>query len=258
MNSPLKWHGGKHYLAPKLIPYLPTGYITRVHPYAGGLSELFAWPCEGISEIVNDTNEELTNFWSVLRDASEYFVRAASLTPFSENEFNAGAKYSRALAFFVKIRQSRQGLGKEFATLSVNRTRRGMNEQVSSWLSAVEGLPDVCERLRRVVILNRPALEVIRKYDGPNTFFYLDPPYVHDSRSTKTEYGENEMSDQDHIKLLETLESVKGRFMLSGYPSRLYEVYAPRKWQQCHFSLPNNASSAKAKERKTECIWMNY
>ena len=87
-----------------------------------------------------------------------------------------------AVAFFVRCRQSRAGGFKDFATLSRNRTRRMQNEQASAWWNCVEGLPAVSARLRRVVILNEPAIDVIRREDGERTLYYLDPPYLHETR----------------------------------------------------------------------------
>ena len=139
-----------------------------------------------------------------------------------------------------------------------NRTRRGMNEQASSWLSAVEGLPEAHERLKRVVILNRDALDVIRQQDGPNTHQYLDPPYLDTTRKTKDAYS-YEMTEEQHEEMLYTLVHLEGTFQLSGYYSALYDDFAAiGKWTRKEFDLPNNASGAKKKERKTECLWMNY
>ncbi len=92
----------------------------------------------------------------------------------------------RAVWFFITCRQSLAGRMEDFAPLSRTRTRRRMNEQCSAWLTAVEGLIEVHGRLKRVVILNRPALEVIRQEDGPQTLFYLDPPYLHQTRAAPT------------------------------------------------------------------------
>ena len=220
VSKPLKWHGGKHYLADRIISLIPP-HTHYVEPYAGGLSVLFAKPAElieGHSEVVNDLNGNLVNFWDVLSRSESFgeLVRICEATPFSEEVWNSAKEMEackavrttrdvkQAWAFFIKYRQSRQGLGKDFATLSRRRTRRGMNEQVSSWLSAVEGLPEAHERLKRVVVLNRDALAVIGQQDGPDTFFYLDPPYLHDTRVTTSDY-EFEMGESDHSKLLELL-----------------------------------------------------
>jgi len=272
LTQPLKWHGGKHYLASKLIELFPP-HVHYVEPYFGGGSVLLSRSGEGVSEVVNDLNFELSNFWGVLKNEETFawFMREIEATPFSEVEFvnsdedeqiphpfSTPGKLERAVAFFIRARQSRQGLMKDFATLSRNRTRRGMNEQVSSWLTAIEGLPDVHVRLKRVVILNRPALEVIKQQDGENTFFYLDPPYVHSSRVTTADY-QHEMTEADHQELLDTLTGIKGKFMLSGYLSVLYADMARLYgWRIFDFDLPNNASSKKEKDRKIERVWMNY
>ena len=147
---------------------------------------------------------------------------------------------------------------KDFATLSRNRTRRGMNEQVSSWLTAIEGLPDVHDRLKRVVILNRPALDVMKQQDGPETCFYLDPPYLHETRSTTKDY-QYEMSETDHHQLLLALTQLKGKFLLSGYHSEMYDLMAREMEWKCHeFKIVNNASSKVVKDTKTECVWTNF
>src|SRR5436309_5363896 len=85
--------------------------------------------------------------------------------------------------------QSLAGRMKGFASLSKTRTRRRMNEQASAWITAVDGLPDVHARLRRVVVLCRPAIDAIRTEDGQGTLFYLDPPYLKETRSVPDVYG---------------------------------------------------------------------
>jgi DNA adenine methylase len=266
---PLKWHGGKHYLADRIIRLMPP-HIHYVEPYFGGGQVLFRKPCEGISEVVNDLNGHLTNFWFTLQGQKTFaeMRRVIEATPFSEAEFDfTDNLYERtpnpgnvaaAAAFFIRYRQSRQGLGKDFATLSRNRTRRGMNEQVSSWLSAIEGLPEAHERLKRVVILNRDALDVIRQQDGPNTLFYLDPPYLHETRAVTNAY-EFEMSKKQHEELLEVLSEIQGHFILSGYPSHVYAWVERREgWNRIDIDIDNKASAAKKKQTKTECLWMNF
>ncbi len=108
------------------------------------------------------------------------------------------------------------------------------------------------------MICNRDALELIRQQDGPQTLFYCDPPYVHSSRSTTGEYA-HEMTDADHQQLLESLVAIEGKFLLSGYPSELYARYAEQHgWRCIEIEIDNKASSAKSKQIKTECLWMNY
>lgn len=266
-SLPLKWYGGKQYLADKIIAMMPM-HLHYVEPYFGGGAVLFRKPCEGVSEIVNDLNCQLVNFWRVLASEDEYkqFIRIVEATPFSElawTEFSEGTavgdEVGRAVAFFVKFRQSRQGLGKCFATITRNRTRRNMNEQVSSWLSAIEGLPECHARLKRVLILNHRAIEVIKEQDGPNTLFYLDPPYLQETRTSKWSFGDFEMSEDDHVDLINTLAHVKGKFLLSGYHSRLYDNSATMfGWNFEEIKIPNNASGGKEKRIMTEIVWRNF
>ena len=267
-NQPLRWHGGKFYLAKWLHSYAPTGYTHRVIPYGGGLAEFWHWPCEGIDEVINDIDHELMNFWAVLADKACFaeLAEMLAIAPMSEPLWEQAARsipelasdVERAYAFFVLYRPSRQGLGNSFATLSRTRTRRGMNEQVSQWLGAIEGLPEAHDRLSRVVILNRPALEVIKQQDNPDTFFYLDPPYLHDTRTAKDAYR-HEMTEYDHRALLDELCDIQGKFMLSGYDNTLYRVYEQTlNWTRRTKEIDNKASSKKTKDIKIECIWMNY
>lgn len=267
-NPPLKYHGGKGAFKGKLAKWiisLMPPHLHYVEPYFGGGSVLLYKDPEGISEVVNDLNWSLMDFWTVLKEDHYFkeFCRLVEATPFAEDEFRvsrlqASSLPRQAARFFVRCRQSRQGLQKDFATLSRNRTRGGMNEQVSAWLTAIDGLPDVHARLKRVVILNRPAVDVIREQDGPNTCFYLDPPYLHETRTTTSDYA-HEMNPDQHEELLRSLAGIRGKFLLSGYRSDLYETFAGRHgWFRHEFSTPNNASSKSTKERKVECVWRNF
>jgi DNA adenine methylase len=280
ISLPLKWHGGKQYLASRIVSLIPQ-HTHYVEPYFGGGAVLFNKPesfVRGHSEVVNDRNGDLMNFWRVLRNKQtfEELRQQLSLTPFSSEEFAAAKQgltatksetkpkpiksedVARAAAFFVMYRQSRQGLGKDFATMSRTRTRRDMNEQVSSWLSAIEGLQEACNRLQRVVLFCYDALKVIQREDDPKTFFYLDPPYMHGTRTSDSDYT-HEMTDADHSALLYQLGKVSGKFILSGYPSELYAEAAGRYGWHCdEIKIDSKASSQKVKPVKTECLWRNF
>lgn len=288
LTQPIKWHGGKYYLRKWIVGLMPP-HLHYVEPFFGGGGILLArdpdrdWMAmeglnlsaalKGCSEVANDLHGELINFWRVLQNREDFesFRQRVELTPFSEAEFekalectvsgNGSAsecRVERAVRFFILARQSRQGLMKDFATLSRNRTRGRINEQVNAWLSVVDGLPDVHRRLRNVVILNQSACDVIRKQDGENTLFYCDPPYVHETRSTTGEYA-FEMSEAQHRELLDVLAGIRGKFMLSGYPSDLYAQWELRHgWKRHEYLIDNKAASGKVKETKTECLWCNF
>jgi DNA adenine methylase len=266
LTAPLKWWGGKHYMAQHIIGLMPA-HLHYVEPFAGGLAVLLEKNPRGVSEVVNDLNRELTNFWRVLQREDTYaaFQRLVEATPFSEVEWEeADARQhpikdcdvEAAVAFFIRCRQSRAGGFRDFATLSRNRTRRQMNEQTSAWLTAIDGLPAVAARLRRVVILNESAIEVIRREDGENTLFYLDPPYLHETRTAIATY-KHEMTEDDHRELLTTIKQCQGKVVLSGYPSQLYDKELAR-WRRLDFQIDNKAAGGKTKREMTEAVWMNY
>jgi DNA adenine methylase len=128
-----------------------------------------------------------------------------------------------------------------------------MSGVVSRWLGGVEALSEIAERLLRVQIENRPALDLIRLYDGPDTLFYCDPPYLHTTRGDSRAYG-FEMDEQQHHELAAALHHVRGKAAVSGYRCPLMDtLYAG--WRRfdadarlCH----------SIKQPRQECLWMNF
>jgi len=261
-NTPIKWHGGKHYLATRIIELMPE-HIHYVEPYFGGGSVLLHKNPIGVSEVVNDICGELMNFWRVLRsdDTFHEFARIIQTIPFSKPEWElsklrGSTSVREAVNFFVRCRQSRAGQCNEFAPITRNRLRRNMNEQCSAWMSCVEGLPEVHARMMRVVLLCEDAIDTIKSQDGPNTLFYIDPPYLHSTR-VSTEVYTHEMTEDDHKEMLNTLNQVTGKVIISGYPSDLYETYL-KGWRTHDINMPNHVAGGKSKRRMIERLWMNY
>jgi DNA adenine methylase len=274
LNPPLKWHGGKHYLAREIVRLMPP-HLHYVEPYFGGGAvllaripeepSLFSPSHNGVSEVVNDINGRLINFWRVLQDEETFrrFQRVVEAVPLARAEWEKAHghtcgedRVADAVAFFVDCRQSLAGRMTSFTPLTRTRTRRQMNGNVSEWLSAIDGLPAVHARLRRVAIEQMPALDLIRREDTSDTLFYCDPPYLHETRAATDAYA-HEMTGADHRALLEALLACKGKVMLSGYPSPLYDK-ALSAWTKHTFDLPNNAAGGRAKARETEVLWCNF
>lgn len=128
-----------------------------------------------------------------------------------------------------------------------------MSGVVSRWLGGVDGLQEIADRLLRVQIENRPAIDIIKLYDSPGSLFYCDPPYLHSTRGDKNAYS-FELDEAEHIELSKTLNSIQGKVAVSGYRCELMdELYkdwnrydAPIK--QCH----------SVKQTRQESLWMNY
>ncbi len=119
------------------------------------------------------------------------------------------------------------------------------------WSRWPDAIPAFVDRLKCVLIEQRPALHLLKLYDRTETLFYVDPPYLLSSRSTQSVRYFNEMTDQDHIELSDVLHQVKGMVVLSGYASALYdELYSD--WQ-----LIQGSATAQNGKRRVECLWLS-
>jgi len=259
-----RWYGGKYSHLAWLLPLLPsTKHFCE--PFGGSGVVLLNREPSPI-ETYNDIDGDVVNFFRVLRKKPEELLEKLYLTPFSYEEFKRACELKgnnelpdveSARLFFIRAEQVRIGLAQEatpgrWAWCRFT-SRRGMAGGVSRWLAKVEGLQDIVERLRRVQIENKPAIDVIKLYDSPETLFYCDPPYPHESRGDPRAYG-YEMSDKEHEELAEVLLSVKGLVALSSYRcslmNRLYKNWTCIEAQ--------TKISHSAKEFRTEALWVNY
>ncbi len=257
------WYGGKYSHLDFILPHLPNN-ASHFCDVFGGSAAVILNRIPAPVETYNDIDSELVNFFQVLRDQGKQLIKRISLTPFSREELVKAcsnepglSNLERARRFYVRARQTRTGLAQTSSegrwAHCVLTSRAGMAGAVSRWLGAVEGLPEIVQRLQRVQIENAPALEIIERYDSQETLFYLDPPYVHISRGDSKAYG-HEMSDNDHIELSESLHRIKGRAVLSGYSSNLYDkIYSD--WNKVDASARLCNSS---KSLRQECLWMNF
>lgn len=264
------WYGGKYSHLDWLLPLLPYT-IHYCEPFGGSAAVLLNREPSPV-ETYNDIDGEVANFFRVLREQKEALLEAIGLTPFSREELRIAVNghgedltnLERARRFFVRARQVRTGLAQ---TASAGRwahckltSRAGMAGAVSRWLGSVEGLAEIAQRLLRVQIESAPALEVIQRYDSPETLFYCDPPYVHASRSDTNAYA-YEMTDAEHRKLSAMLHNVEGKVALSGYHSALMDTlyrdwnYIEAPTKKAHST---NTRADTIKQDRTEVLWVNY
>ena len=258
------WYGGKFSHLEWLLPLLSECHH-YCEPFGGSAAVLLNRPTSPV-ETYNDIDGEVCNFFRVLREHKEALVEAIGLTPFSREEFAIACELDanilpleRARRFYVRARQVRTGLAQ---TASIGRwanckntSRQGMSGVISRWLGGVQALPEIAERLLRVQIENRPAIDVIRLYDSDETLFYCDPPYVHTTRGDSNAYG-YEMTDDEHERLADTLNTAKGKVALSNYDCELMNrLYPAPKWRKLH-APERTIHSTKGK--RAEVLWTNY
>ena len=261
---PFGWYGGKFSHLAWLLPLLPECHH-YCEPFAGSGSVLLNRPPSQV-ETYNDLDGEVVNFFRVLRDEKDRLVEAIGLTPFSREEFALACMLDpalppleRARRFYVRARQVRTGLA-QTATVGrwancKNTSRAGMSGVVSRWLGAVEDLPRIAQRLLRVQIENRPAVQMIPLYDSPKTLFYCDPPYVHETRGDSKAYG-YEMTDQQHAELSSVLNAAHGMVAISNYECDLMDrLYPSPKWRKATSGARTNHAT---KGTRIEVLWTNY
>lgn len=239
--GPLRWYGGKCRLASKLLPFVPY-HQTYVEVFAGGAALFFAKDTSPV-EVINDLDSGIVNFYRVLRDPEKFrqFQFLVSLTPFSREEHvcckeswrGLSDEIERAHQWFVVNRMCYGGVFESGFGRSVSAGRNGMATNVASYLSAIDRLPAIAQRLLRVQIENLDFREIIKGYDRPETFFYLDPPYVLSTRKGKA--YRHEMTDEDHRDLVELILTIKGKALLSGYNNPFYEPLESAGWVRHDF-----------------------
>ena len=259
------WYGGKYSHLDWLLPLLPSCHH-YCEPFAGSAAVLLNREPSPV-ETYNDIDGEVVNFFKTLRDEPNELVRQIALTPFSREEYCLSIHESqenlssveRARRFYIKARQTRTGLA-QTASLGrwancKNTSRSGMSGVVSRWLGGVSGLDEIAERFLRVQIENRPAVDVISLYDSPETLFYCDPPYVHQTRGDNNAYG-FEMSEEQHRELADVLNNCEGLVAISGYDCPLMnELFPSPKWIKTVDKLKTIHST---KGERQEVLWTNY
>ncbi len=268
MRAPTSYFGGKSRLAPWIASLLPT-HRTYVEPYFGSGAVLFAKP-PSHTEIVNDLDGEIVNFFRVLRDRYEDLERACVLTPYAREEYDACQidptldEVERARRWFVRVNASISHTPRNtgWAVASASDAGGG-SDHAHKFARYVARFAAAAARLQCVQIDNRPALEVIAKHDHPNTCFYVDPPYVHEVRSLRTkrhgaDYRIDQSAPADHRTLAEVLHACRGTVLLSGYPGALYdEFYADWHQVQRAVLVPTGNGSGRPAKWGVEVIWSN-
>ncbi len=261
MRQVLKYPGSKWNIAGQLVELIPPHH-SYVEAFAGSLAVLFNKPPSNI-ETVNDLDHDVVNLFHCIQEDAERLARMVMTTPFSREKYEDTYKldvwelmmpdepYHKALRFLIQCWQ-----GHGFRT---NGYKVGWKNDVQgresmyalwNWYRLPEWIIEITERLRKVQIENRPALEVIKRFNYENVFMYIDPPYLLGTRTGK-QY-KHEMTDVDHEELLKTLLQSKAKAMISGYESDMYNDYL-QEWSKVTFN-----SCAEQGKPRTEVVWMNY
>jgi len=242
----------------KILPYLTTPHKVYVEAYGGGASVLLNKPPSPI-EVLNDIDSEVVNIFRVVQDETKFkeLKHRLEWTLYSRAEFvkaldilqneTITAPVLRAWAFFVA--QNQGFAGKAIRSISEgNWGRSFVRKKAMEFANKVENLERVRNRLKNVQVDNIDAIACIQYWDSPDTLFYLDPPYIHDTRKSKKVYH-HEADNDHHRQLVDTLLTIKGQAVLSGYAHDIYEPLLSSGWQKVEI---NTVCRAVGKIRKSK------
>lgn len=262
----LRWHGGKWKLAPWIIGHFPPHRI-YVEPYGGAASVLLRKrPC--YAEVYNDLDDHVVGLFRVLRSPAQAsrLIDLLALTPFARGEFEDAyaetddpVEEARRLVIRSYMGFGSDGHNAETRTGFRGASNRSGTTPSHDWRNYPQALKAVVQRVSGVVIENRPAVAVMTQHDGPQTLHYVDPPYLPETRSTKSRKSgdryhayRHEMTLVDHVELLAFLKTLEGMVVLSGYPSDLYDEALLPTWMRVE-----RKALADGARARTEALWMN-
>lgn len=259
MRQVLKYPGSKWNIARQLAELIPKHH-SYVEPYFGSGALFFNKPPSNI-ETINDLDLDVTNLFRCIQKDSERLAKLIMTIPFSREEYDKQFEipegtviadaYERAAGFLIRCWQG-HGFRTNGYKVGWKNDVRGRESMYAlwNWYRLPEWIIGIAERLRMVQIENRPALEVIKRFNYSNVFMYIDPPYLLGTRAGK-QYR-HEMTDSDHEELLKVLLQSKAQIMISGYESDMYNDYL-KNWNKAYFK-----SCAEHNGTRTEVVWMNY
>lgn len=266
MKPLISYYGGKQRIASKLLSLIPP-HSAYVEPFAGGASLLFAKPEKPVSnnndyrEILNDKNDLIVTLYRVAKAQPVELERILKLTPYSRSEYNLAKRICKNPQSYSDLEIAWSVVVNCFQSFA-NKMNAGWGYSIFSqnhaatWNNYRNQLTDILARLRNTYIDQIDAIDCIKKWDSPHTFFYCDPPYPNTNQGHYSGY-----SQQDFEALVDCLSSVQGSFLLSCYDN----LSVPSEWEKFEFKTKmsaaksSNSDKSKKGERKNndrvECVW---
>ncbi len=260
VSAPVTWFGSKSRLVKKIVSHFPE-HNTYVDVFGGSGAMLLGKPPSKV-EVYNDLNKKMVCLFNVLSDQAKTkeLIRRLELTPYSRETFKSAVAtidqeqndIELAKLMMVVQRQSHGGLAKQWS-YCVDAPAGGYSASVRKFHTGIERLPEVHKRMRKVQVENMPFQDVLSRYDRAETLFYLDPPYIPETRVNGT--YEHEMTIDDHIEMVAQLRQLKGKSILSGYAHKVYQPLENDGWHRIEIDVI--ASTSRSRASRTECLWLS-
>lgn len=254
MNALINYPGAKWGMAQQIVSIMPP-HRSYLEPFFGSGAVLFNKPPSAI-ETINDLDGDVVNFFRVLRQEPERLAREIALTPYARDVFDDAHAhkgtddFDRAYRFCIRSRMGHGFKTYQKTGFKIDVYARERAYCVRQWNATAERILEAACRLKDVQIENRPAVELIRKFNHDNVLIYADPPYMLQTRGGK-QYR-CEMTDSDHKELLGALLRHTGPVILSGYHSELYDSTLSG------WSVIEQKAYNQNGDRRTEVLWCNF
>lgn len=268
----LKYNGGKFRLRKWILSHFPeqSSYNTYVELSSGAASVLLSKNPSKV-EILNDLDGNITNFFNVLRTVPKELIRRIQYTPYSEQVLNTCLEsiegelnpIERAYKYYcicwMSIRANDIRKSSVNFRARGNRVGEGGHNPVNLF-SRIRHLYQISKRLKNVLILQRDALSLIAPFDSDNTLFYLDLPYLSETRSAKKLYTLEFGSEFQHKPILEALSRIKGKAIISHYNHPLYDEILSGWRKETIQTLSNRMAKCYSgdEKKRTEVLYMNF
>lgn len=262
LKTPVTYYGGKQMMCSKIVPLLPAHKL-YCEPFCGGAAIFWAKKPSEL-EVLNDTNRELINFYQVVKNDFTSLEKEIRITLNSRDCFRKASNIYNNPDMFSEIKRawalwvlSHQGfVGKLDSSWGYDKSKNRTAKKVSN--SRDSFTEDLAIRLQNCSIECADANYIIRSRDTSESFFYCDPPYYNSNMGHYDGY-----SITDFRELLETLANIKGKFMLSSYPSDILNEYISKfgwhtKSFEMRISVNAKSTGEDKKQRKTEVLTANY
>lgn len=254
MNTLLNYPGAKWGMAKEIVALMPP-HRSYLEPFFGSGAVLFNKPPSAI-ETVNDLDGDIVNFFKVLREQPDKLADYISMTPYAREVFNEAhenrgtSDFERAYKFAIRSKMGHGFKTYQKTGFKIDVYARERSYCVNCWNRLPGDLLEAAERLKEVQIEHQLALDLIRKFNHDNVLIYADPPYLLETRGGK-QYR-CEMTEQDHLDLLDALKQHRGTVILSGYPSEMYDRELSGWHRITRKSYNQNA------DQRTEVLWCNF
>lgn len=228
--------------------------------FFGGGAVFFAKPqCE--QEVINDTSNLVINFYKVCRNDYEALREKIEETLFARSSYSVAMTICRMPHLFSELMQAwgfyvacNMGFSHMIGSWGFDKYGRRQRAFMNIKMKFTK---EIVDRLENAAIESTDACRIIQLYDSLDTFHYVDPPYIDSHQGHYSGYTEDQ-----YRQLLETLSQVKGKFLLSSYPSHILSEYIKKHgWHSKSYTRSRGAGRVEdgaKRPQKTEVLTANY